>query len=350
MLNLELKLMSKIRYGYTLEKSICDTDTFKKYFAIKRLIIKKNKLELLLKKDTDELLLLITSNLSLYSYYIEESKRPIIIFHLNDENYDFLQAKFYKHKNIKFIIRNYKIFSAFFLLKNLLRWPLVTIKWIHYYCIYNLKNNGTSLKETIMHLRRILFSIRFILKQIIFALLIKKIKHKVIYLPLNEINFLNLGKNKKSHKKYIISFSGSVHSSERIRSYHIAKKMGFSNGYSGWGWKSKGSLTSKAYIEILKNSKYSLCPTGHINLDTFRFYEIIKSGALPIIPKETPFQPFNYYSEIYGVDQRIILGLFTKPNVDKIVKSISNKDYYLILKKLRKSIKEKNKKVKDMLI
>jgi hypothetical protein len=177
-----------------------------------------------------------------------------------------------------------------------------------------------------VHLRRILFSIRFILKQIIFALLIKKVMHKIIYLPLNETKFLNLRKNKKSHKKYIISFSGSIHSSERIRSYHIAKKMGFSNGYYGWGWKSKGSLTSKAYTEILRNSKYVLCPSGHVNLDTFRFYEIIKSGALPIIPKETPFQPFNYCSKIYDVDQRIVLDLFTKPDVDNIVKSISNKD------------------------
>jgi hypothetical protein len=341
--------MSKFSYGYTLEKNLCETDSLKKYFVIKQLIVNKSKLKLMLKKDTDKLLLLITSNLSLYSDCIEESKRPIIIFQFSDETYDFLQAKIYKHKNIKFIIRNYKIFSTFFLLKSLLRWPLLAIKWIYCYCIYNLKNNNISLKETIAHLIYILFSIKFILKQIIFSLFIRKVKHKLIYLPLNETNFFNLGKNKKSQKKFIISFSGSIHSSERIRSYHIAKKMGFSNGYTGWGWNSQDSLTPKKYNEMLKNSKYSLCPSGHMNLDTFRFYEIIKSGALPIIPKETPFQPFNYYSEIYDADQRIFVNLFTELNIKNVFKSISNKDYYLILKNVRNSIKEKNKKIKKLI-
>jgi hypothetical protein len=100
---------------------------------------------------------------------------------------------------------------------------------------------------------------------------------------------------------------------------------------------------------MFKNSKYSLCPAGHVNLETFRFYEIIKSGSLPIIPNETPFQPFNYYSKIYNIDQRIVLNLFTKLNIKNITKSISNKDYYLILKNLRRSIELKNKKVRDFL-
>jgi hypothetical protein len=86
-----------------------------------------------------------------------------------------------------------------------------------------------------------------------------------------------------------------------------------------------------------------------MNLDTFRFYEIIKSGALPIIPKETPFQPFNYYSEIYDADQRIFVNLFTELNIKNVFKSISNKDYYLILKNVRNSIKEKNKKIKKLI-
>ena len=100
---------------------------------------------------------------------------------------------------------------------------------------------------------------------------------------------------------------------------------------------------------MFKNSKYSLCPTGYTNLDTFRFYEAIKSGSLPIIPKETPFQPFNYYSEIYDIDQRIVLDLFTNSNIENIIKSISNKDYFFILKNLERSIELKNKIVRDIL-
>ena len=342
-------MKKKVRYGYRLEKKLSESKSLKSYYSIKEVLIKKKELERLVQKETNKSLILLTSDISLYADSIKNSKRKLIIFQLSDEAYNFSHAKLYKNKNIKFIIRNYKIFPLNVLLKSLLRWPSVTIKWIYFYWIYNIKNNNMTISENLRHLRYILFSIKILLRQIIFSWLIIKIEKKIIYAPLNEANFFKLIKNNNTKKKFSISFSGSLHSSERRRVYLVAKKMGFSNGYTEWGWNSKKSLSSNAYVKMFKNSNYSLCPTGHVNIETFRFYEIIKSGSLPIIPKETPFQPFNYYSKIYDVDQRIVVDLYTNFNIENIIKSISVEDYYLILKNLVKSIELKNKKIKDFL-
>jgi hypothetical protein len=342
-------MKQKIRYGYRLEKKLSESKSLKTYFSIKEVLIKKKELKKLIKKKTRKLLILLTSDLSLYADYIKNSNRQIIIFQLSDEGYNFSHANIYKNKNIKFIVRNYKIFPLNVLIKSLLRWPSVTVKWIYFYWFYNIKNSDLTINESLRHLRYIIFSIKILLRQIMFSWLIRKIEKKIIYAPLNEANFFKLIKNNKTKKKFTISFSGSLHSSERRRVYLVAKEIGFSNGYTEWGWNSKNSLSSNAYIKMFKNSNYSLCPTGHVNLETFRFYEIIRSGSLPIIPKETPFQPFNYYSKIYDVDPRIVVDLYTNFNIKNIIKSISVKDYYLILKNLVRSIELKNKKVKDFL-
>ena len=340
----------KIKYGYRIEKKIfIESLALERYFLIRQTIIKKKKLKKLLQKETNKSLILLISDLFLYSYYIENSKRPLIIFHLADEAYNFSNSKIYKNKNIKFIIRHSKIFPLFFLLKSSLKWPLVTFKWIYSYWIYNVLNNNLPINENLRDLKHILSSIKILCKHIIFSYLIRKIEKKIIYAPLNETNFYKKEANSITTKKYSISFSGAIHSSERKRLNLIAKEIGFSNGYAGWGWASEKSLNSQAYSNLFKNSKYSLCPTGYTNLDTFRFYEAITSGSIPIVPKETPFQPFNYYSEIYDIDQRIVLDLFTKSNIKNIIKSISNKDYYLILKNLRRSIELRNKIVKKIL-
>lgn len=341
--------MSKIRYGYTLEKNLCETLSLKKYYSVVSIFLKKKKIQQLLYVKTNKLLLLCASDLSLYANYIKKSNRPLIIFHFSDEGYDIIKTAIYENKNIKFIIRNYKIFTHLFLLKSLLKWPLITFKWIYTYWIYNIKNNNTTITEDLKHLAYILFSIKYLLKQIIIAWLTRKIRAKIIYAPLNETNFYNRAKKIKSKKKYSIHFSGSLHSAERIVVHSIAKKNGFSHGYYGWGWNSKKALTSNAYLKSLKNAKYALCPAGYVNLDTFRFYEILKSGLLPIVPQETPFQPFNYFSKLYNLDKKIVINLFTNKNIKKKINSISNKEYYLILKKLRKSIEIKNKKIKDLI-
>jgi hypothetical protein len=64
---------------------------------------------------------------------------------------------------------------------------------------------------------------------------------------------------------------------------------------SGWG----GSLKT-GYIEMLKTSTFILCPPGIFTNETFRYFESIICGALPIAPVNTlhDLHSSNYWSQI----------------------------------------------------
>lgn len=336
--------MANIRSGYSLEKNRCENIALADYFFVQEKIVEAIELRQLLNIETNHPLILIASNLSLYTFLIEQSKRPVIIFHMSDEAYDVSKANIYKHRNVQLVFRNYNIFPLSTLLESLLKWPIVCLRWIFtYWC------SSSSLINNLNHVKHILLSKRYLFRQIRFAWLIKAITNKIIYFPLNETNFYYEAAVLVPQKNYQVSFVGSLHSSERIGAHSIAGVMGYAHGYDGWGWRSAKSLTANDYVEVLKKSKYSLCPTGHINLDCFRFYEIIKSGSLPLVPKETPFQPFNYYSKLYDLDQRISIDLYTKKQIQKTINSISDDDYEIILNRLKSSIELKNRAVKDLL-
>lgn len=62
------------------------------------------------------------------------------------------------------------------------------------------------------------------------------------------------------------------------------------------GWEAPDSLSTEAYRDMLLNSIFALCPKGWWNLDSFRIYEALECGAIPIVEKE----PLDYFSEFYG--------------------------------------------------
>jgi hypothetical protein len=64
---------------------------------------------------------------------------------------------------------------------------------------------------------------------------------------------------------------------------------------SGWGLSSKNG-----YVETLQSSTFILCPPGIYTNETFRYYESIICGALPIAPVNTlhDFHSSVYWSQI----------------------------------------------------
>lgn len=49
----------------------------------------------------------------------------------------------------------------------------------------------------------------------------------------------------------------------------------------------------KEYRHVLANSKFTLCPDGNVNIDTFRFWEAIEFGSIPVIVPRTNFPYFE---------------------------------------------------------
>ena len=64
-------------------------------------------------------------------------------------------------------------------------------------------------------------------------------------------------------------------------------KIQFTDGFS------KG-LPAKEYMELLGESKLSLCPSGAYSMETFRFFESSMMGAIPVIES---LPKFWYYEE-----------------------------------------------------
>lgn len=93
---------------------------------------------------------------------------------------------------------------------------------------------------------------------------------------------------------YNWTFAGNVHTPERLQCvspflttvpYHVhATTQGF-NSASG--------LNTEAYRALMDQSKFVLCPIGQGNIDSFRVYEALEAGAIPIVLSSTPIQPYS---------------------------------------------------------
>lgn len=99
--------------------------------------------------------------------------------------------------------------------------------------------------------------------------------------------------NLNKDKKYLWSFVGQTQAS-RIHTYNILErttggKMIKTEGFGG----SVSGLSYPEYLQIFCNSKIVACPMGNNCPDTFRMYEAIEAGALPICEGADYWKEFN---------------------------------------------------------
>jgi hypothetical protein len=59
-------------------------------------------------------------------------------------------------------------------------------------------------------------------------------------------------------------------------------------------------LSGKDYYRIVSQSIFIPCPFGNVNIDTYRLFEALEVGAIPIILKGHAFQPYGYYNILLG--------------------------------------------------
>jgi hypothetical protein len=65
-------------------------------------------------------------------------------------------------------------------------------------------------------------------------------------------------------------------------------------------WNSPNMLGREETLSILLNSWCVPCPSGH-NAETFRFYEALEAGAVPIVVKESNEAFLNYISSHFQI-------------------------------------------------
>ena len=67
------------------------------------------------------------------------------------------------------------------------------------------------------------------------------------------------------------------------------------------------NLTIQQYKNTMILSKFALCPIGQGNLDTFRFYEALESGCVPIVLSRTEEQPYypSYWHHLFSQSEKL---------------------------------------------
>lgn len=71
------------------------------------------------------------------------------------------------------------------------------------------------------------------------------------------------------------------------------------------GFNSPLSLGIREYRSMMESSKFAICPPGQGNLDTFRVYEALEAGCIPVVLGNAPLQHYGvqtYWGSVFGGD------------------------------------------------
>jgi hypothetical protein len=112
-------------------------------------------------------------------------------------------------------------------------------------------------------------------------------------------------------KKYLWSFVGQVQNPFREQCVEVLKNIpdGFVHIAGGFGGQGDG-IEYQEYLDIMCQSVFVFCPAGSMCVDSFRLYEAMECGAIPITDRRAPRDPedFNYWIEVYPANKLITVN------------------------------------------
>lgn len=100
-----------------------------------------------------------------------------------------------------------------------------------------------------------------------------------------------------SKRKWLWGFAGDVNKSNRMEM--AAQMSSLAEGYTRFtsGFASSDGLSLEQYLSMLEQVAFAPCPSGNENIDTFRVYEALECGAVPIVERR---HNHDYYFEMCG--------------------------------------------------
>lgn len=120
-----------------------------------------------------------------------------------------------------------------------------------------------------------------------------------------------------SQQWYHWCFAGNIHDKRRqnaiqtFRSFFVPFKLHVTHG----GFNAAGGLDTAMYRKMLEESKFALCPIGQGNLDSFRLYEALEAGSIPIALGNQDVQAYDKW----GIARTYWHALFEAEEVPFIV-------------------------------
>jgi len=98
-------------------------------------------------------------------------------------------------------------------------------------------------------------------------------------------------------RKYLWSFAGDAKKITRAEMLKAMEPLGKGSTHLTEGFGSKDALSTDDYRVLMDESVFAPCPGGWSNLETFRVYEALEAGAIPIVEKRPGF---DYYTALLG--------------------------------------------------
>lgn len=100
-----------------------------------------------------------------------------------------------------------------------------------------------------------------------------------------------------AERDFTWSFAGQL-INKPTRQQMIESMKGVPNGHihETFTWNDPNALSVDQYRDLLLNTIFVPCGTGWVNLDTYRLYESLECGCIPIVEN----QPFDYFHEFLG--------------------------------------------------
>lgn len=108
-------------------------------------------------------------------------------------------------------------------------------------------------------------------------------------------------------RQYIWNFIGSVHHADRQNALNSFKRINHGFVHETSGFNAKDYLSTEEYAKTLSQSVFTLCPMGHVNIDTFRLYESLEAGSIPVVLKNAPLLNASpsYWHHIFPGEQEL---------------------------------------------
>jgi len=99
------------------------------------------------------------------------------------------------------------------------------------------------------------------------------------------------------------SFAGTPHG-ERQEMLDIFQKVKNNKAHTCSGFGAADGLSTKDYAEMLQSSVFALCPPGQDSMDSFRIYEALEAGCIPVtknFSNQFMIRPSYWHAIFYGV-------------------------------------------------
>ena len=148
---------------------------------------------------------------------------------------------------------------------------------------------------------------------------------KVVHIPLGYLNGKQGDGNvvPMNERKVSWAFAGAMDRPGRVKIIEDLKRdMPTYLLHTTPTWLSPLNLGSKEYIAQIRSAKFVPCLNGFYNPESYRFYEALEQGAIPLVPLD---EAKSYANVLEGSVEPPILGLVDWSTAAAVMKSIGSR-------------------------